>query len=596
MNFDSPVQEIKDRLNILEVIQDYVQLKKAGTNYKGICPFHSEKTPSFVVTPSKQMWYCFGCNLGGDVFEFMKLIENLEFAEALKILADRAGVELKKPTPQQIELGEKKNILYEINKAAADYFAKVLWESPQAKEALEYLKKRGLTEQTIKNWHLGWAPDDFHYLENFLAKSFKKEEISLAGLIVKKDNGSYFDRFRGRIMFPILNLHGQTVGFTGRLLQEKENTGKYINSPETPIYNKSQIIYGLYQAKNAIRKENRAVLVEGNMDVISCHQAGTNMAVASSGTAFTEDQFRILARFTENLIFAFDADKAGLAAARRALEIALNLGLNVKIVDLAGAKDPDDLIKKGIGLWQKKLNSATNFVEYFFDKTFAQIDHSTVEGKREIVKELAPLIYRISEPVTRAHFIRKLSSSINVAETAIWDIINKIAASMKLGRASPIKDGRDTPKSSRPKESLIRRKDRVELLQEQLLGLSLINNTNQYLAEFKVTDFKPDYQAIFDLLSKNKYLGLETLKKQNPKLAQRLEYLRFSSQTEVSEQGLDDKEQLKTVGIELKKLILKEKMEQIAAQLAEAEKQKNKQMIEQLSKEFTNISSKLHKF
>ncbi|OGE88262.1 MAG: DNA primase, partial [Candidatus Doudnabacteria bacterium RIFCSPHIGHO2_01_FULL_50_67] len=277
---DSPVQEIKDKIPILDLIQDFVQLKKAGTNYKGLCPFHSEKTPSFMVSPAKQMWHCFGCGLGGDVFEFIKQIENVEFADALKILADRAGVELRRPTSQQIQVDRKKDVLYEINAAAAKYFAKVLWESHEAgAEALEYLRGRGLSDQTIKNWQLGYAPNDYHYLENHLAKSFDKKDIELAGLIIKSDRPQpstltpqpYFDRFHDRIMFPIINLHGQVVGFTGRLLHDQPNAGKYVNSPETPIYNKSREIYGLYQAKNAIRKENRALLVEGNMDVITCH-------------------------------------------------------------------------------------------------------------------------------------------------------------------------------------------------------------------------------------------------------------------------------------------------------------------------------------
>src|SRR3989344_3767365 len=262
--FDSPIQEIKDRLPIFGIVQDFVQLRKAGTNYKGICPFHSEKSPSFMVSPSKQIWHCFGCGLGGDIFEFIKLMEHVEFPEALKILADRAGVELKKPTPEQIQIGKTKDVLYEINKKAAEYFAKVLWESNAGSEALAYLRQRGLSDPTIKNWQLGFAPDDFHYLENYLAKSFDRKDIEQAGLIIKseKDSG-YFDRFHDRVMFPIANLHGQVVGFTGRLLHDKPNTGKYVNSPETPIYNKSQIIYGLHQAKQAIRKQDRAVLVEG---------------------------------------------------------------------------------------------------------------------------------------------------------------------------------------------------------------------------------------------------------------------------------------------------------------------------------------------
>jgi len=418
---DSPIQEIKDRLPILGVVQDFVQLKKAGTNYKGVCPFHSEKTASFMVSPQKQIWHCFGCGLGGDIFEFIKLMENVEFPEALKILADRAGVELRKPTTEQVAVDRKKDVLYEINKAAANYFQKVLWDSNAGSEALSYLRKRGLSDQTIKNWMLGFAPDDYHFLENFLAKSFDKKDIEQAGMIIKSDrDGSYFDRFHDRVMFPIINLHGQVVGFTGRLLHDKPNTGKYVNSPETPIYNKSNVVYGLYQAKNAIRKLDRAIVVEGNMDVIACHQVAANEAVATSGTALSADQLLILQRFTNNLTFAFDGDAAGTAATKRALEMALSQGFNVKIANLGGAKDPDELIKKGIGLWEKAINAAGNFIDYYFDQIFTQYDAQTVDGKREITKELAPLIYRISDPVTKAHYVRKLSQGINVAENSIW--------------------------------------------------------------------------------------------------------------------------------------------------------------------------------
>src|SRR6185436_409203 len=303
---NSPIEEIKSKLTILEVIGDFVQLKKAGSNYKGVCPFHSEKSASFMVSPSKGIWHCFGCGLGGDIFEFIKQTENVEFRDALKILADRAGVELKKPTQEQIEVGQKKDVLYEINSTAAKYFAKVLWESNAGSEALSYLRKRGLSDQTIKNWQLGYAPDDYHYLENYLAKTFDKKDIELAGLIIKSDkDAGYFDRFHDRVMFPIVNVHGQVVGFTGRLLHDKPNTGKYVNSPETPIYNKSQVVFGLYQAKNAIRKADRAIVVEGNMDVIACHQVTFSQTVATSGTALTPDQLVIIQRFTNNLIFAF---------------------------------------------------------------------------------------------------------------------------------------------------------------------------------------------------------------------------------------------------------------------------------------------------
>jgi DNA primase len=558
------VQEIKERLPITEVLADYIQMKKAGVNFKAVCPFHNEKTPSLIISPAKGIWHCFGCGLGGDIFEFIKLSENVEFAEALKILADRAGVELRKPTEEEVVKQQKSRDLYEINDTAAKYYERVLWESESAKEARDYLRKRGLTDRTIQNWRLGYAPDDFHYLENFLAKKFDKKDIELAGLIIKKDpperpassgragnSSQYFDRFRGRVMFPILNIHGQVVGFTGRLLKEKENAGKYINSPETPVYNKSKEIYGLYQAKNAIRKESRCILMEGNMDVVSAHQAGSMIAVASSGTAFTQDQFIILKRFCENLVFAFDTDSAGTAATKRALEIALNLGFNVKIIEMRGAKDPDELIKKGIGLWQKAVDSSVNFVEFFFDKTFQEFNPTTVDGKREIVKVLAPLIYRISEPVTKAHFVRKLSDGINVAETSIWDIINRL---------------------SKPKPQAVRdqgpgvKKGRKEVLTDQVLGLSLLLKNTENLED----------------------LGLK-----QPEDPDCRELLLFAAETDMQQQQLEPNAELARAAGELKKIILHERMTEISNDLVNAEKTKNRELREKLSIEFTKLSQQM---
>ncbi len=549
----SPIEEIKSRLSITEVLQDYVQLKKAGTNYKAVCPFHSEKSASFMVSPSKQIWHCFGCGLGGDIFEFIKQAENVEFAEALKILADRAGVELKKPTAEQVQGDKRKDLLYEINKSAAQYYAKVLWESNAGAEALGYLKKRGLSEPTIKNWQLGFAPDDFHYLENFLSKSFDKKDIEQAGLIIKSDRGGYFDRFHDRVMFPIINLHGQVVGFTGRLLHDKPDTGKYVNSPETPIYNKSQVIYGLFQGKNQIRKENRAILVEGNMDVIACHQIGFTQTVATSGTALTQQQLIVLKRFTENLIFAFDSDAAGSAATKRALEMALNEGFNVRIANMGGAKDPDELIKKGIGLWEKAVDGAGSFIDYFFDLTIQRLDPQNVEGKREIAKELAPLIYRMSDPVTKAHYVRKLANAINVAETAIWDIISKLSI----------------PRQIREKRQEFKAKSRKQVLQDQVLGLSLLLKDHNHLQELELSE---------------------------PTDAATRELLIFSAEMDMKEQELEAKTELPKIVSELKKLIFKERMQKLAAQISEAEKVKDKNLIEQLSKEYVILSNQIKNF
>lgn len=566
---NTQVQEIKERLPITEVLADYIQMKKAGVNFKAVCPFHNEKTPSLIISPVKQIWHCFGCGLGGDVFEFIKQAENVEFTEALKILADRAGVELRKQTQEEFQKEQKKADLYEINDTAAQYYEKVLWESESARGALEYLKKRGLTDKTIQSWRLGYAPDDFHYLENFLGKKYSKSDIELAGLIINKDNSKeYFDRFRGRIMFPIQNIHGQIVGFTGRLLQEKENAGKYINSPETPIYNKSRELYGLYRAKNTIRKENRCIVMEGNMDVISSHQAGFPQAVASSGTALTSDQFLILKRFCDHLVFAFDADSAGSTATRRALEIALNLGFNVKIVDLKAAKDPDELIKKGVGLWQKAVEGASNFVDFFFEKTFAQFDPESVESKREMTKQLTPLIYRITEPVTRAHYVRKLSERLNVAESAIWDIINRLSLPRPGVRAQGAEN----------------RKTRQQILQDQVLGLTLVTKDNSFIEKFRTDDFDEENIAIVKAILENK---------KPAEISDRLELLFFSATVEISEQKLDPKVELRRVADEYKKLIIKQRMEKVSSDLMMAEKTKNKELAQKLSVEFSKLSEQI---
>lgn len=552
---DSPIEEIKSRLNVVDVVQDFVQLKKAGTNYKGLCPFHSEKSGSFMVSPTKQIWHCFGCGLGGDVFEFIKQIENIEFAEALKILADRAGVELKKPTFEQIQGDKKKDVLYEINAAAAKYFAKVLWESNAGAEALDYLRRRGLTDQTIKNWQLGYAPDDFHYLENFLAKGFDKRDIEQAGLIIKSDrDAGYFDRFHDRVMFPIINLHGQTVGFTGRLLHDKPNTGKYINSPETPIYNKSQVIYGLYAGKQSIRKGDRAILVEGNMDVIACHQVGFDQAVATSGTALTQDQLNILKRFTENLVFAFDTDAAGSTATKRALELALNSGFNVKIANLGTAKDPDELIKKGIGLWQKTVESAGNFLDFVLDNLLKNNNPEDPEGIAKIESEIMPLINYVSNPVVKAHYVRKVAAKINVPEKALYE---RLASSKK-----PVIKPHTSPVGIK--------KDRRHILEENFLGLILITKQKHLLDDLTDEEFSPEHREIFQIL-KTDEIDADRLPKKYPQLKQQFDLLEFTATEEPDGAAQNPQQKLAETVKSFTELIYKERLDRYQREYANAD-------------------------
>lgn len=420
-------QDIKDRLNIVDVLSSYIQLKKSGTNYKAVCPFHHEKTASLMISPAKQIWHCFGCGEGGDIFGFVMKYENMEFAETLKTLAERAGVELPKFSKQNVEQDKYKAVLYKINDWAAKYYHQVLLQSSAAEAARKYLTGRGLTAKAIADWQIGFGPNDSHLLENFLLKKgFDAKQLLDAGVSAKSQRGDIYDRFFNRITFPIKNYAGDVVGFTARVLDPEAKTAKYINSPETAIYSKSKIIFGLYQAKQAIRKEDCALVVEGNMDVVTAHQAGFENTVASSGTAFTYDQLQTLARLTKNLKFAFDTDSAGAQATLRALDSALALGFSVYIVRIQNAKDPDEAIKKDPKAFAQAVKEAPLYLDYFFEKSFENFDPNSVQEKRRITTVLVPMLKKLADPLDSAHYTRLLAQRLNVPEKTIYELLAKI--------------------------------------------------------------------------------------------------------------------------------------------------------------------------
>ena len=320
--FDSPIDEIKQRLDVVDIVREYVPLQQAGTNWRARCPFHNEKTPSFMVSKEKQIWHCFGCGKGGDLIEFVKEIEGIEFPEALRILAQKAGVVLRRQDPKVISV---KTRLFDLMAEATNFFIGKL-NFIEAGQARKYLAERGLKEETLKEWQIGWALDSWDELAKYLQnKGFSDNQIVASGMVVKKQSGAgHYDRFRGRIMFPIFDVSGSVVGFTGRILIETDKSGgKYVNTPQTTIYDKSRVIFGLDKAKQEIRKKDLAVVVEGQMDVIASHQVGVCNVVASSGTALTNQQVGLLSRYTKNLAFCFDADSAGEQATKRGIDIAL---------------------------------------------------------------------------------------------------------------------------------------------------------------------------------------------------------------------------------------------------------------------------------
>ena len=445
----SVVEEIKDRLDIVEVIQPYVPLKKAGRTYKGLCPFHAEKTPSFVVFPETGTWHCFGaCAEGGDIFTFVMKRENLDFGEALKMLAQRAGVELEPRSPQMAEAEQQATLLRELNQAAANYFHHLLLHSDEALPALAYLEGRGLERSTIERFQIGYALQQWDGLLRYLvSKGYQPPDIAEAGLIIEReDKSGYYDRFRKRITFPIRDHQGRTIGFGGRILDD--SVPKYLNSPQTPIFDKSGVLFGLDHARQGIRTAGQAVIVEGYMDVLMAHQHGINNVVAQMGTALTEQQLKRLKRYTQQFVLALDADQAGSQATLRGLDVARQvmdreivpvptprglirfedrLAADIRIASLPTGRDPDEVIRENPADWVQLVTGAKPLMDYYFQALTADLDLATAKGKADAVRALGPLIAELSDQVQRTHYLQQLARMVQSDERTVWAQIQQHA-------------------------------------------------------------------------------------------------------------------------------------------------------------------------
>lgn len=461
----SQAEEIKSKLDIVEVIREYVQLKPVGVNFTARCPFHREKTPSFVVSPERQIWRCFGCGKGGDVFSFVMEMEGFTFIEALRQLAPRAGVQLRSYNAQEASV---RNRLLDATALAVKYYHKVLLETSEAASARAYLKQRGLNDNTIEEWEIGFSRDSWDDLLNFLkSKGFNEREIFLAGLSVKKEGGmNFFNRFRGRIMFPINDSAGNTVAFTARVSPEREATekmGKYINSPQTQIYDKSKILFGLDRAKNAIREQGAAIIAEGQMDVISAHQAGFKNIVASSGTALSDDQVKLIKRYTSNILFSFDMDAAGQTAAERGIEQALRQEMNIKVVQIPGGKDPDECIRHNPDDFLRAVASAQDIIDYYFVKVFRGLDMNKIADKKQAAARILAVISHISNSIEKDAWLKLLAEKVGVGEQSLREAL--------VGRRQKNIRRREDASPEQPgREHLI---SHEQLLSESLLSLSL---------------------------------------------------------------------------------------------------------------------------
>ncbi len=433
---DEVVDEIRSRCDIVDVIQGYLPLKRTGNKFKALCPFHSEKTPSFTINQERQIYHCFGCGKGGDVFRFVMEKEGVDFPNAAHILAAKSGVVIPdKPRGagggvydgKISESGRQRERLYKIHEELSSWYSRLLSEKPGTKVA-EYVRNRGIPDESIGKFKLGAAPDSWDEGLRLLAgKGYSPEEILLAGVVVKnEENGKTYDRFRNRLVFPIWDEQGRVVGFSARTVEKETVGAKYVNSPETPIFKKSRILYALHMAREAIREKQYVILCEGQLDVIAMHSAGFCNTVAPQGTAFTDEQARILRRYTEKVFLCFDADEAGVKASLRVMEILLPLGFEVRIISFPNGKDPDEFLKaNGPEALAESVGKAISFFDYVYNKALKEYDVGSPWGKDRIVSEVLSYISKIESQIARSSFAGKFAQLMKIPENIVYNELNK---------------------------------------------------------------------------------------------------------------------------------------------------------------------------
>jgi len=583
------IEQVRRKVDIVELISESVVLKKAGRNFKALCPFHEEKTPSFMVSPERQIYKCFGCGEGGDVYRFLMEREKIDFGEALRMLADRVGVELKSYRPSQDQQARDK--LLEINHLASEYYHYLLSKHKVGKNALQYLLKRGIRQASIKTFKIGYAVDEWEALQQYLVskKGYKAEELERAGLVIKRTGrgrSSYYDRFRGRVMFPLFDHRARVVGFAGRVLDKESKRAKYINSPETLVYHKSNVLYGLETTRDRVKKANKAVVVEGELDAISSYQAGVKNVVAIKGSALTESQVELLKRFCENLALALDADVAGDAAARRGIELAEKVGLSVRVIELKTGKDPDECAQKSARLWKDSVKAAIPVYEYYIKSAVKRYGAKTPEGKRQVSNEVVPILARITNEVIKAHYVKQLAEKLGVSEEAV---------SREVEKSGKV---RGRPVEEKPEEV---KKDRRQRLEEHSLALVM-----QAEERVKQRLGLVDEEIISEGAVKKVLVKLKQWFKQGKKwqvskfidslAAELKEMADLAYLTDLGKLANDmdrlEKELERTMG-DLRRIVWRGKLEELSDKIKTAERKKDNKNLSKLQKKFVELSAKL---
>ena len=590
---EDAVTQIKQKLDIVDVIGSYISLKKSGRNYKALCPFHNEKTPSFMVSQELQIYKCFGCGVGGDIFNFVEAIEGVDFPRALEILAEKAGVKLVKSKDYDAQSQIKKKI-YEINEITTKFYQYMLLKHKVGANALNYLKKeRKLNEDSIKTFRLGYAPDSWDALCGFLRKKgFKEEDLILSGVAVKRSSGNdIIDKFRGRVVFPLINTDSRVLGFTGRTLFDREP--KYLNTSETPVFHKSFFIFGLDKNRLNIKKMG-AVFVEGQMDVISAYQCGIKNVVCVSGTSLTENQLDILSRYTQDVAFCFDSDFAGIEASYRAIEMAEKKNFNVKAVLIPEPfKDLDDLIKSDANRAKEVIGNPIPIYDFFLTTVLKKYDKRTAIGKKKIMEDLVPIFSKISNRILFDHYVKQISSELEISENTIYSLFKEVPSE----REKSYEEFRELEEKSLPqiygpeghfislilKSPIDSAKSAVEKLKKEdfLNGkvAEIFNHLKMYLKDRK-TDI--NIKTFLNKLD-------EDLKEITSEL-----YLWDFMEEGDSEEGKKVLErELKEVIERIKKDSVRRQLQIISSDIKMAETRKDNKEVERLTKKFEKLSKNL---
>ena len=581
---EETIEEIRERTDIVELVSEYVSLKKRGKNYFGLCPFHTEKTPSFSVNSEKQIYHCFGCKTGGNAFSFLMETQKISFLEAVRILAERAGVSL--PEPRSEGKKDKTNdLLYQANEFAQKYFHHLLLKDKQAEKARAYLKGRLISEKIVQEFGLGYSPSDWDGLLKVAAqRSISGAVLEKSGLAIKRDDGGFYDRFRDRIMFPIQDRSGRTVGFGARTLEDSQEP-KYLNSPETPIYQKSFVLYGLRQARDAIRKAERAIVVEGYTDLLRLVEAGIGNVVASSGTALTKGQAGLLSRYSHRITLVYDADLAGSAAAFRGIDVLLEAGLGVDIVSLPEGYDPDSFVReKGGEAFQDLLGQAKEILDYKLETLAKTQDLTTVEGKREAIAQLVETTLRIKDEIKRDLIVRQIVERLNTDEKAIH---REMARQKKQQRAVERGQQPVAKTDTEPQGPVVQR----ELLRIMLGRKTIAEEVMKELSpeDFSAGGFREIAQTIFEVCraAGEPQAAVVIDRLQEPSLA--------SFVAKLSTEGLDEnyiEESLTDCLHRVRIDGISEKLSQIRTEIATAQREGDEGLVDKFNRQYNSLVKK----